>query len=472
MNDDFRLMPVNVEAEMAVLGAVLVNNEAYHHVSPFLKPIHFSEAVHGRIFEKASLIIDAGRLANPVTLKSFFENDETLRDIGGVTYLARLAGAASNVIHAAAYGHVVFELAQRRVLIDVGTEIVNAAFDAGPNEKPSAMIETAEKLLYDVAEKSSYGKGGRTLTDALSDALGLAAAAYERGGGIGGLSTGLSDLDRDLGGLAASDLVIIAARPGMGKTALATDIAFSVSRTPGCGPVQFFSLEMSARQLAMRIIAGQTGVPANKIMRGEITPGQFSELVDAVQAVNDARFIIEDSGGINIAQLASRARRCKREHKTSLIVVDYIQLLSSTSEKARQGRVQEITEITVGLKSLAKELDIPVIALSQLSRNVENREEKRPQLSDLRDSGSIEQDADIVMFLYREEYYLAQKEPSKNTPEHMEWQLEIDAVRGHADIIIGKHRHGPTGVVPVHFDSQFTRFCNEANPARLPERFG
>jgi replicative DNA helicase len=480
---DYRVAPNNIDAEQALLGAVLVNNDAYYRVSDFLEPVHFFEDLHRRIYEVATSLIKAGKVATPITLKTFLGD----QDLGGVTvsqYLARLAAEATTVINAEDYGRTIYDLAIRRSLIGIGEDMVNVAYDAPVETSPRDQIEETERRLYELAEKGKYDGGFQRFSDALTTAIDMAAAAYKRDGGLSGISTGLRDLDRDMGGLQRSDLVILAGRPGMGKTALATNIAFNIAKayqgekqpdgtvkTVNGGIVGFFSLEMSAEQLATRIIAEQSGVPSFKIRRGSITEADFYKITEAARDMQMTPFHIDQTGGISIAQLAARARRLKRQRGLDVLVVDYIQLLSGSSKKG-ESRVQEVTEITTGLKALAKELDVPILALSQLSRQVEARDDKRPQLSDLRESGSIEQDADVVMFVFREEYYLKNKEPKAGTEEHFKWQDEMGQVHGKAEVIIGKQRHGPTGTVQLAFQADVTRFADLADEHKLPERIG
>jgi replicative DNA helicase len=484
MEESFRQPPHNLEAEQALLGAILVNNEACDRVTTFLAPDHFYEAVHARIYEAASNLIRLGKLANPVTLKSYFEHDSTLQEIGGAAYLARLAASATTIINAEEYGRTVHELAQRRKLIGIGTDIVNEAFDSDVENSARAMVEKAETTLYSLAEVDKYGKGFQNFGRAMAAAIDNAAAAYNRDGGLSGLSTGLRDLDEKLGGLQASDLLILAGRPAMGKSALATNIGYHVAKTyeaeyqpdgslqvKNGGVVALFSLEMSSEQLATRIIAEQSGIASERIRRGKITEDEFSRLVEVSQELQSLPLYIDDTGGLTIAQVAARARRMKRQRGLGLIIVDYLQLLAGSARKAAEGRVQEVSEITVGLKALAKELNVPVLALSQLSRQVESRDDKRPQLSDLRESGSIEQDADVVMFVYREEYYLSKKEPHPSTPEYLKWQEEAARAHGRAEVIIGKQRHGPTGIVELQFEAQLTKFQNLAREDYTPDRF-
>ncbi len=480
----YRTAPHNIEAEQALLGAILVNNEAFYRVSDFLEARHFFEPVHQKIFEIASSLIRAGKVSSPVTLKTFLPADV---DIGGLTvsqYLARLAAEATTVINAADYGRTIYDLSTRRALIVIGEDMVNEAYDAPVDSVPAKQIEEAEKKLYEVAESGRYEGGFQRFAQALTTAVDMAANAYARDGGLSGLATGLKDLDSKMGGLQSSDLIIVAGRPGMGKTALATNLAYNVARawqgevrpdghmsTVNGGIVGFFSLEMSAEQLATRIIAEQTGIPSSTIRRGGITESDFEKIKDVSIELQSLPFYVDETGGLSIAQLAARARRLKRQRGLDLVVVDYIQLLQGSSKRSSENRVQEVTEITTNLKALAKELNVPIIALSQLSRQVENRDDKRPQLSDLRESGSIEQDADVVMFVYREEYYLNNKEPRPGTEEHTKWMVEMDAAHGKAEIIIGKQRHGPTGTVQVHFEASVTRFGDLAQESHLPERY-
>ncbi len=480
---EYRSSPQNLEAEMALLGAILINNEAADRVTQFLQPEHFFEPIHSRIFDAATNLIRMGKLASPVTLKTYFENDTSLKEIGGTAYLARLAASATTIINAEEYGRAIHELAQRRKLIVVGSDIVNEAYDSKVESSARELIERAESTLYSLAEVDKYGKGFVNFGHALTDAISMAANAYQRDGGLSGLSTGLRDLDEKLGGLQSSDLIILAGRPAMGKSALATNIAYHVAKnyraeyqTDGStkvldgGVVALFSLEMSSEQLATRIIAEQSGITSENIRRGKINSGEFDRLVAVSQELQSLALYIDDTGGLSIAQLASRARRLKRQRGLGLLVVDYLQLLAGSARKAAEGRVQEVSEITVGLKALAKELNVPIIALSQLSRQVQNRDYKRPQLADLRESGSIEQDADVVMFIYRDEYYLGRKEPAPNTPEHIKWQDEMDRVIGLAEVIIGKQRHGPTGTVRLQFEGRLTKFHNLAQADHIPER--
>jgi replicative DNA helicase len=482
--DSYRSPPHNLEAEQALLGAILVNNEACDRVSSFLDPSHFFEAVHARIYEAASTLIRAGKLASPVTLKTYFERDETLKEIGGPVYLARLAAAATTIINAEEYGRAIYELAQRRKLIAIGTDVVNNAYDTPVDRTSRDLIEETEQSLFEIAESGKYGQGFQPFGRALTDAVDMAANAFQRDGGLSGISCGLKDLDEKMGGLQASDLVILAGRPSMGKTALATNVAYQVAkhyraehqsdgsvRVLDGGVVGFFSLEMSSEQLATRIIAEQSGIASERIRRGKIAEDEFHRIVEVSRELQSLPLYIDATGGLTIGQVAARARRLKRQRGLGLVVVDYLQLLGGSARRAQEGRVQEVSEITTGLKALAKELNVPIIALSQLSRQVENRDDKRPQLADLRESGSIEQDADVVLFIYREEYYLARKEPRPNTQEYFDWQEQMNRVTGIAELIIGKQRHGPTGVVELQFDATLTKFQNLVKSDYLPEQF-
>ena len=478
----FRVAPHNVEAEQALLGAILVNNDAFDRVSDFLKSEHFSEELHRRIFDLMAQLIRAGKIASPITLKTFLGD----HDLGGITvmqYLARLAAEATTIINAADYGRSIYDLATRRGLIEIGEDIVNVAYDAAVDHSPRAQIEEAERKLYEIAESGRYAGGFQRFSEALHTAIEMAAKAYERDGKLSGIATGLSDLDRQMGGLQSSDLVIIAGRPGMGKTALATNIAFNIAKAyraelrpdgssvaANGGVVGFFSLEMSSEQLATRIIAEQSGVASYKIRRGDMNEDEFRQITEAAKLMQTIPFYIDQTGGISIAQLTARARRLKRQRGLDVLVVDYLQLLSGSKSKG-DNRVQELTEITTGLKALAKELAVPVVALSQLSRQVESRDDKRPMLSDLRESGSIEQDADVVIFVYREEYYLKNREPRAGSEEHLKWMSEMERAHGKAEIIIGKQRHGPTGTVEVQFEAEMTRFSDLARDDTLPERY-
>ena len=480
----YRSAPHNIEAEQALLGAILVNNEAFYRVSDFLEPVHFFEPIHQQIYQLARDLIRAGKLATPVTLKTFLDASV---DIGGMTvgqYLARLAAEATTIINAEDYGRTVYDLSVRRALIQVGEDMVNVAFDAPVDFSPRDQIEDAERRLYELAETGRYDGGFQRFAQALTTAIDMAAHAFQRDGKLSGIATGLDDLDRMMGGLQQSDLVILAGRPGMGKTALATNIGYNIAKawqgeikpdghtsTVNGGIVGFFSLEMSAEQLATRIIAEQTSIPSNQIRRGGISESDFEKIKDYSIELQNIPLYVDETGGLSVAQLAARARRLKRQRGLDLVVIDYLQLLQGSTRRSQENRVQEITEITTKLKALAKELNVPILALSQLSRQVESRDDKRPQLSDLRESGSIEQDADVVLFVYREEYYHQMRKPlESNREKFAEWLAEADKVHGKAEVIIGKQRHGPTGTVELQFDAAVTCFSSLAREARLPER--
>ncbi|MEA2952462.1 MAG: replicative helicase [Alphaproteobacteria bacterium] len=481
----YRSAPHNIEAEQALIGAILVNNEAFYRVSDFLEPQHFFEPIHQKIYDLARSLIRAGKLATPVTLKTFLPGDI---DIAGMTvsqYLARLAAEATTIINAQDYGRTIYELSIRRALIVIGEDMVNVAFDAPVDSAPRNQIEDAERRLFELAETGRYDGGFQRFAQALTTAVDMAAHAFQRDGKLSGMATGLDDLDRMMGGLQPSDLIILAGRPGMGKSALATNIGYNIARawrgevradghtvTANGGVVGFFSLEMSAEQLATRIIAEQTEIPSSKIRRGGISEGDFEKIKDISIELQNLPFFVDETGGLSIAQLAARARRLKRQRGLDLLVIDYLQLLQGSNKRSSENRVQEITEITTKLKALAKELNVPILALSQLSRQVESRDDKRPQLSDLRESGSIEQDADVVLFVFREEYYHQMRKPSESQADKFaEWLAEGEKVHGKSEIIIGKQRHGPTGTVELQFDAEVTRFSNLAQAERLPNRF-
>jgi len=465
--------PHNIEAEQALLGALLVNNDVYDRVAAVVRPEHFYEPVHQRIFEVAANRIQKNALASPVTLKAFFDDDEGLRALGGPAYLARLAGAAIALFAARDYAQLIYDLAIRRELILLGQDIAEKAGRMDMDDEPRDQIVAAEQALYQLGEQGKVDKGFQSFLRAATDAVKVANAAYRRDGGLAGLSTGLVDLDGRLGGLHPSDLLILAGRPSMGKTSLATNIAFNIAKsykrgirpdgTEGAvegGVVGFFSLEMSAEQLAARVLSEAARVPSDRIRRGDLTEDEMRRFIEAAKALEACPLFIDDTPALPISTLAARARRLKRQHGLDALFVDYLQLAKPASSRA-EGRVQEVSEITQGLKAIAKELNIPVVALSQLSRQVESREEKRPQLSDLRESGSIEQDADVVMFVFREEYYKEREKPGEHDGEAMmKWQTAMDALRGKAEVIIGKQRHGPIGTVDLAFEGEFTRFSN------------
>src|SRR5579871_1575096 len=479
----YRTAPHNIEAEQGLLGAILVNNDAFYRVSDFLEPKHFFEPLHQKVFETAASLIRMGKIATPVTLKTFFPADADTLGMTLSQYLARLAAEATTIINAQDYGRTIYDLALRRDLIGIGEDMVNVAYEAPVDFAPRAQIEDAERRLYELAESGRYDGGFQRFSQALTIAVDMAAKAFQRDGKLSGIATGLRDLDIKMGGLQPSDLIIVAGRPGMGKTALATNIAYNVARAyrgeinasgvevaVNGGRVGFFSCEMSAEQLATRIIAERTGIPSSSIRRGGISESDFEKIRDYSIELQSLPFYVDETGGLPISQLTARARRLKRQKGLDLLVVDYIQLLQGSGKRGNDNRVQEVTEITTSLKALAKELNVPVIALSQLSRQVESRDDKRPQLSDLRESGSIEQDADVVMFVFREEYYLANKEPRAGTPEYEKWQIDMGFAHGKAEVIIGKQRHGPTGTVELQFEASVTRFGDLSHDTPLPDR--
>jgi replicative DNA helicase len=468
-------LPHNIEAEQQLLGAILTNNDIYDRISSVVKAEHFFDPVHQRIFEIAAARIQKNALASPVTLKAFLAEDAGLKELGGPAYLVRLAGAAISAYAARDYAQMIYDLAVRRELIQLGRDIAAQAARVEVANEPKDQIIEAEQRLYRLGEQGVAERGFQSFLKAVTDAVNMANAAYQRDGGLAGLSTGLIDMDKKLGGLHPSDLLILAGRPSMGKTSLATNIAFNIAKaykrgrlpdgTEGAvegGVVGFFSLEMSAEQLAARILSEAAEVPSEQIRRGDMTEAEFRRFVEAATALQTCPLYIDDTPALPISQVAARARRLKRTHGLDVLMVDYLQLLKGSS---KDNRVQEVSEITQGLKAIAKELNIPVVALSQLSRQVEARDDKRPQLSDLRESGSIEQDADVVMFVFREEYYREREKPGDHELEKMaQWQALMESVHGKAEVIIGKQRHGPIGTVELSFEGRFTRFGNLAKP--------
>jgi replicative DNA helicase len=450
----FRVPPHNMEAEQALLGAIIINNEAFHRVSDFLEPQHFFEPIHQRIYEVAGELIRDNKVATTVTLKTFLPGKVDIAGLSLDQYLARLAAEATTIINAEDYGRTVSDLSIRRELIAIGEDMVNRAYDAPVDATPRSHIEQTEQALFELVGVDKGPGGTRSQAQVMQSALGEAAKAYERPS-LAGLPTGFDELDMQMGGLRESDLIILAGRPGMGKSALATNIACSVARMT---PVLLFSLEMSAEQLGIRMLAERSGVPSNEILQGKFTQEDYERMRDLAPNLKDSLHI-DEGGGLTIAQVVSRARRFQRQHGLGLIVLDYLQLLRGTTRRSAEMRVQEITEITAGLKTLAKELNVPVLALSQLSRAVENRDDKRPHLSDLRESGTIEQDADIVMFVFREAYYHAMSKPDDETAM-AKWSEIAEKIQNSAEIIIAKHRHGPTGIVELFFEPELTRFSS------------
>lgn len=469
----FRTLPHNVEAEKALLGAIFANNRAYESVSEFLQPEHFALGPNGRVFEACGKLIERGQIADPVTLKALFDQDESLAEIGGPNYLVELAGSAVGLINAGEYGRLVYDLYLKRELINLGEDVVESAYTGDVDETAVQQIEKAEQNLYDLATTGNYEGGFQAFKTSVLDAIKLAETAHKRDGAMAGVATGFTDIDKMLGGLHPSDLIILAGRPSMGKTALATNIAFNAaytySQSKGAegGVVGFFSLEMSAEQLASRILSEQTDISSSSMRKGELSNEEFNRLVVGSQQLHEIPIFIDDTPALTVSALRTRARRLKRQHNLSMIVVDYLQLIASPPGR-HDGRVQEVSEITRGLKTLAKELDVPVIALSQLSRAVEQRDNKRPQLADLRESGSIEQDADVVMFIFREEYYLERDEPAQRPEENddkfferrQRWEDQLEKARNIAEVITAKQRHGPIGTIKLQFHGAYTRFGN------------
>ena len=474
-------LPHSIEAEQQLLGAILTNNDTYERISDIVQPEHFYDPVHARIFEVVAGRIRLNALASPVTLKPFLEDDEGLREIGGPAYLSSLAGAAISSLASRDYAQIIYDLSIRRDLIQLGADISGNAARVDITSDPKDQIVEAEQALYSLGEKGRIDSGFQSFLKSVTSAVSTATAALQRGGGLVGLGTDFTDLDRKLGGLHRSDLLIIAGRPSMGKTALATNMAFNIARkfrkgtlpdgSEGAvegGVVGFFSLEMSSEQLAARILSQAAEVSSEQVRRGDLDDVELRRFYEAAKALEACPLYIDDTPALPISQLLARARRLKRTYGLDALFVDYLQLVRPGSTK--QNRVTEVSEITQGLKAIAKELDIPVVALSQLSRQVEQRDDKRPQLADLRESGSIEQDADVVMFVFRPEYYEERKKPDEEDGEATaKWMDRMKNVHGLAEVIIGKQRHGPIGTVELSFEGRFTRFSNRPNPWQKDE---
>jgi len=491
VNAAFRAPPHNYEAERALLGAILLNNRAFERVSEFLRPEHFTDPVNGHIFDASGRLIDQGHQANPVTLKTYLEQDPLVNAAGGFSYLTGLTSSVVTVINTGDYGRLIYDLYLRRELIAVGNDMVNDAYDADFDDPALAQIETSEQKLFDLASTGVIEGGFQSFDRALISAIDLAEAAHRRDGALAGVTTGLRDMDSKLGGLHSSDLIILAGRPSMGKTSLATNIAFNAAQHFNTSEsaedrgklVAFFSLEMSSEQLATRILAERSRINSHDIRTGRLSNSDFERLVAASHELHDLSLYIDDTPAITVSAMRTRCRRLARQHSTEhhgglgLVVVDYLQLLAPGRGGRNDNRVQEISSITRGLKALSKELDVPVLALSQLSRAVEQREDKRPQLSDLRESGSIEQDSDVVMFIYREQYYHARRQPTQREDEAdakfidrmKRWQERGQQIHNKADIIIAKQRHGPIGSVTLFFDENFTLFDNLISDDQIPE---
>ncbi len=468
--DAYRHVPYDIDIEQALLGSILVDNQSLERVGALLKPDHFYDPLHARLFEAMAQAFERGSFVlTPLTLNAAMKADPGLIEVGGVAYLSGLASAAPAMPNVRDYARILHDLAVRRTLIRIGEDIVNTAYEAPTEKGPAIQIQEAEKALYAVSETARYGEGPIDFHESLRRAVESAEAAQKRGGRISGVTSGFTDVDNLLGGLQPSDLLILAGRPGMGKTALGTNMAFHAAQAymrdiaagaemPRGAPVLFFSLEMAAQQLSARILAEQTEIEMWKIRNGRFSEQEWEKFVLTMQELSTLPLYIDDTGGISIAQIAARARRLKREKGVGLIIIDYLQLVEPS--RRAENRVQEITEVTKGLKTLAKELNVPVLALSQLSRGVDARDDKRPILSDLRESGSIEQDADVVMFVYREEYYLKSREPDPSTPDHAKWLEKCERAHRRAEVLVEKHRHGATNKIDLYFDDRFTRFSN------------
>ena len=459
VKDQFKELPNNIEAEQAVIGSILVSNDIFDEISTIISSINFYDPMHQKIYEAIESLVYKGMLANPITLKNYFEDEKD--DLNVPEYLVKITKFSTSVRQAVEYSKIIYDMFVRRELIKISEQTIDSAKLNELDTNGQTIIENSERLLFDLAEKGSFNSSLVKFDEAMKQTIEMASAAYKNEEGIVGVPTGLRDLDDKLGGLHQSDLIIIAGRPSMGKTSLATNIAFNAAQklqeSGKKSSIAFFSLEMSSEQLSTRIISEQARISSNDIRRGRISDEQFDKFLETSKNIAELPLYIDETPAISIAAMSNRARRIKRLFGLKLIVVDYIQLMRTNSNRM-DGRVQEISEITQGLKALAKELNVPVVALSQLSRAVEQRDDKKPQLSDLRESGSIEQDADVVLFVYREEYYLEKKEPKQGSIEHAEWQSKMSDIHGQAELIVGKHRHGSTGVVHVEFEGMFTKF--------------
>ncbi len=459
IKDSFKELPNNVEAEQAVIGSILLNNEIFDEINTIISNTNFYDPLHQKIFSAIENLIFKGLLANPITLKNYFEDEKD--EINVPEYLVKITKFSTSVRQTIEYSKIIYDMFVRRELIKISEQTIDSAKMNDLDVNGQKIIEESEKLLFDLAEKGSFNSSLVKFESALKQTIEMASAAYKNDAGIVGVPTGLRDLDDKLGGLHESDLIIIAGRPSMGKTSLATNIAFNAAKnlqdSGRKSSIAFFSLEMSSEQLSTRILSEQARIGSNDIRRGRISDEQFDKFLETSKDISELPLYIDETPAISIAAMSNRARRIKRLFGLDLVVVDYIQLMKGSSNN-NDGRVQEISQITQGLKAIAKELSIPVVALSQLSRQVEQRDDHKPQLSDLRESGSIEQDADVVMFVYREGYYLQRKEPREATVEHAEWQAKMNEVAHLAEIIIGKQRHGPIGKVTLEFEERFTKF--------------
>jgi replicative DNA helicase len=459
VKDKFHELPNNIEAEQSVIGSILVSNEIFDEINTIISNSNFYDPMHQKIFNAIESLIYKGMLANPITLKNYFENEKD--DLNIPEYLVKITKFSTSIRQAIEYSKIIYDMFVRRELIKISEQTIDSAKINDLDVNGQNIIENSEKLLFDLAEKGSFNSSLIKFDDAMKQTIEMASAAYKNEGGIVGVPTGLRDLDNRLGGLHQSDLIIIAGRPSMGKTSLATNIAFhaakSIQDNGKKSSIAFFSLEMSSEQLSTRILSEQASIGSNDIRRGRISDDQFDKFLETSKNIAELPLFIDETPAISIAAMSNRARRIKRLHGLDMIVVDYIQLMRGTTFN-KDGRVQEISQITQGLKAIAKELAVPVVALSQLSRQVEQRDDHKPQLADLRESGSIEQDADVVMFVYREGYYLQRKEPREATVEHAEWQAKMNEVAHLAEIIIGKQRHGPIGKVTLEFEERFTKF--------------
>ena len=460
-----RDVPVNTGAEQALLGAILSNNLAYEKVEEFLEPEYFSSKINRIIFKSIKKLINNDQIADLNTVKVQLDGNEEFVDNGGLSYLLKLCENTVSIINSKQYGELIYDLYLRRRLIDLGTNLINSSYNTEEDGNSRSLIEKTEQHLFNLIQNNEFDSGPKDFDEIIQRTIDYAEKAFKKSEDVIGLKTGLSDFDKKIGGLHKSDLIIIAGRPSMGKTAFATNIASNISKAfenNNNKNVLFFSLEMSSEQLATRLLGELAEISSENIRTGNLSKKDFSRILSSSNDLKKLNLFIDDTPALSISAIRTRARRLKRKLGLDLIILDYLQLVSGESKKMNDNRVQEISDITRGLKAIAKELDIPVIALSQLSRKVEDREEKRPQLADLRESGAIEQDADLVVFLYREEYYLARTEPPEGTDKHEMWTNKMEKVHNIAEAIIAKHRHGPISKVKLHFNPSWTKFSDLA----------
>ena len=457
--DSNRSAPHSQDAERALLGALLLNNKLYSDIDGDLLPEHFYVGAHGKVYGAIARLLDRDQVADPVSLTNYFGSDEWFHEIGGRKFLEELNENATTIINVRTYADIIYKHFLSRELISIGTDLVNDAFESDANITPVDLVGQTESRLFKLAETGKGDKGFQSLKTPLVNVIEQMELAKKSDSYLTGVTAGLNDVDNLLGGFQRSDLIILAARPSMGKTALALNFTYNAAKalhqeSPGGAGVAFFSLEMSTEQLAARMLSSAAGVSTTTMARGDVKPDEFTRIAAAADELSAMKIFIDDTPQLSVNQVRARARRLKRQENIGMIVVDYLQLMRG-SIRANDSRVNEISEISQGLKAIARELEVPVIALSQLSRSVESRENKRPQLSDLRESGSIEQDADIVMFLYREAYYKEREFGADATPEQM---AALDEIRNLSELLFSKNRKGSTGQIKLVFHGETTSF--------------